>query len=736
MPDQIKIAIITANVGGVDEVKPIPHQTIAYDYYYFDETNLPENVILSGDNAFISKYPKLMTHKLLPDYDIYIWIDGRVEVTSPNFIESMINGLGDVRMTRHPQRQTIQEEFDFIDNLFEQKDEYVCSRYKQEDIAKQKEIITNPDAALYACGVFARRNNQKVNEAFESVYSSMQGNYEQAIISDVLTTLDTSPVFYETWFKAQHFKLNPHKSEKTYDLDVVILSNAANDNLYNLTVQTIASVLNSAYYVKPHIYINEQNPKANYIHPDVSVLRFDEEFNYSKFNNMLFDCGKSDWVVFINNDVVVQPTAFDIMVGQCLEHKYVSCSANDTTNPWFNQLFKREINYMGYRTSLEMAGWCIMVERKSFVRFDDDFKFNYSDNAYAERLKKRGMEHWLIGAADVHHVAYQSQEIIPEERKDEFNIEPRRLFRERYKKALLAVCIIYADEDKDLLQKCLASVPQEFDVVLLKTQPGEKDCEEITEKISEFRAMNIVNYCWTYKPGEFSFAKARNICKSYAISDWILHLDSDELLSITSEDVDHLAGLEKSVGGVLVNLINLNVIEQKNVYQITRIYRNQPGIDYSNLCHEQVLDTIIKSGMQVVRSNIVIKHYGYSIDNQPKINAKFNRNLSLLSRDVRDNGFNNYLFFKLYETLDNLRLRRAFLVEPDEMKKLDLTTFVLSNKLLLENGVKITLNIDNIINRIRFNCDILVDDPINIMALRESYFSLLILKQLEIYHEF
>lgn len=166
----MKVAILTASIGNFDEIKGIPRQTIDVDYYAYFDNNLPYP-LPNLNNRLKSKYVKIQTHRFLPGYDAYIWIDGRVEITADVFCEEIIKGLedNDVAIFRHPERETIAEEYEYMQEQMRKGNSYLSSRYGNQDIETEYSFIKSEgveDFTLYACTIFARRNTIKVNVAF------------------------------------------------------------------------------------------------------------------------------------------------------------------------------------------------------------------------------------------------------------------------------------------------------------------------------------------------------------------------------------------------------------------------------------------------------------------------------------------------------------------------------------------------------------------------------------------
>ncbi len=166
----MKIAVLTANIGGIDEVKEIPQQSVPFENFVYTEDNLPFP-LHNLDNRLKGKYCKINTHRFL-DHDIFIWRDGRVEITSPDFVKMMVEKLqgNDVTISYHPFRGNPYEELTWIQEMMSKGNEYLLSRYASEpfdeELAFYKKEGLPFNTPLYQCGIFARWNNKKVNRVF------------------------------------------------------------------------------------------------------------------------------------------------------------------------------------------------------------------------------------------------------------------------------------------------------------------------------------------------------------------------------------------------------------------------------------------------------------------------------------------------------------------------------------------------------------------------------------------
>lgn len=209
------IAVVTANVGNFDTNKEIPPQTIQHGFYRVTKNTS------SGSDRLFAKYPKICPHYLFTDKpDTYIWIDGSVQVKSPNFVEYMCDMLQghDVAIGVHPDRNCAYDEIDYILNQIYSGNTYLRSRYKKSDLIITKRRLQDmqhpKNIGLYACGIFARKNTTKVNAAFAEWWQMVMNfdTVDQPSFSAIANKhgLSINPIVWDTLCDNQYFKLIPH----------------------------------------------------------------------------------------------------------------------------------------------------------------------------------------------------------------------------------------------------------------------------------------------------------------------------------------------------------------------------------------------------------------------------------------------------------------------------------------------------------------------------------------------
>ena len=175
------IALVTANFGGVDELKPLlPHEGIDAFCYTEDATvqQADPAALSSWTRIVVPNYPrhdfgprlraryfKHQIHRLdeVRDHRWLIWADSSLSFIETDFILDQVTRLENSPPTKrilvipHPERQTIREEHEFIREEIDKGNEYLRVRYQREKMTEQMEYFEQQGWDLEArlwCGTF------------------------------------------------------------------------------------------------------------------------------------------------------------------------------------------------------------------------------------------------------------------------------------------------------------------------------------------------------------------------------------------------------------------------------------------------------------------------------------------------------------------------------------------------------------------------------------------------------
>lgn len=216
----MRIAVITAIYGDHDQPKPFPPQSVECDYYCFlpgsdaPMPNLPPRLQ--------AKFIKLQPWRFVGDYDAFVWVDGNIEVTSPDFVKAMTEDLYGIRIQRHHERQTIGQEIEFILNS---DNAYLTTRYGAQPLAAEYAHYLcegMPDTAdLYACNIFAWYSRAETVEFFNDWWALclLWSWFDQSAFSYLawlyldkhpFRKVEVEPVALGPMFNNPYFILHPH----------------------------------------------------------------------------------------------------------------------------------------------------------------------------------------------------------------------------------------------------------------------------------------------------------------------------------------------------------------------------------------------------------------------------------------------------------------------------------------------------------------------------------------------
>lgn len=202
----------------------------------------------------------------------------------------------------------------------------------------------------------------------------------------------------ETTETQQHLQAALRQRNQKPIADVIILSNASNPQLREMTQKTIDTCIAGANSLPISVTVMEQSGGARYKHAEVVFM--DEPFNYNAFANRGARSGSAEWIVVANNDLLF----CDGWLHQLLaaDHPLVSpkCPRDGR---------QRDIrkNTIGTRTGRHLSGWCFMIKRKLWSKiggFDERVTFWASDDIVIEQARLQGVEPMLVPDAKVEHL--------------------------------------------------------------------------------------------------------------------------------------------------------------------------------------------------------------------------------------------------------------------------------------------------------------------------------------------
>lgn len=176
--DCMQLLVYTANFANFDKRQENEEQELSkglkrIDYWRCTESDFPQRY-----NAMTprlqARLVKMFGWQFKPDYDVYLWVDSSCRLSKPDSVSWFMDALGegDIAVFKHPHRENIKEEADYLKERIElelegNKKEYVLPRYDGEDIDGAVEEA-GPTAPLYASTAFIYRNTPEVHGALKA----------------------------------------------------------------------------------------------------------------------------------------------------------------------------------------------------------------------------------------------------------------------------------------------------------------------------------------------------------------------------------------------------------------------------------------------------------------------------------------------------------------------------------------------------------------------------------------
>jgi hypothetical protein len=176
-----RVAVYTTIFGGYDQLKAMPKQSMKADYFLINDQPVMFNEIMEDQENWKviqvtsprkDLHPRMRAkwYKVFPweieelrNYEVVIFIDGSIQVTSPDFISYCVASLkSDIALFRHPERSCIYDEL---------KASLPMVKYEGETMAAQIESYKKFHPAgfgLFACGIIVRKNTDRIRSLMMS----------------------------------------------------------------------------------------------------------------------------------------------------------------------------------------------------------------------------------------------------------------------------------------------------------------------------------------------------------------------------------------------------------------------------------------------------------------------------------------------------------------------------------------------------------------------------------------
>lgn len=202
-------------------------------------------------------------------------------------------------------------------------------------------------------------------------------------------------------------------------IDIIILSYAKDEQLRELTAQTVHSVLNSEdpSEILFNVVVIESNKALKpYSFEHTTTIYPDVPFGYNRFLNIGLKATTNAFVCLCNNDLIFHEGWAKNILKQMNEDVDLL-----SVNPYcpithINSIDDKGQNVISTQPGI-LIGWCIFIKREllnTIGYFDEHFKFWYADNDYGCTLVKHQIKHALVTSSKVTHLGSKTHTLLSE----------------------------------------------------------------------------------------------------------------------------------------------------------------------------------------------------------------------------------------------------------------------------------------------------------------------------------
>lgn len=168
-------------------------------------------------------------------------------------------------------------------------------------------------------------------------------------------------------------------------------------------------------------------------HDNVTVVYWEEGFNYSAINNFGFKFAKGEYIMLLNNDIeLITPDIFQSMLGYCMrpdvgivgakllyndhtvQHAGVLVGAGGLADHVFKGFHEDDPGYMGRAISSQdvsaVTAACLLVKRSVYEEvggLEEEFQVAFNDVDFCLKVRKAG--YLVVYDADVKLFHYESK---------------------------------------------------------------------------------------------------------------------------------------------------------------------------------------------------------------------------------------------------------------------------------------------------------------------------------------
>jgi GT2 family glycosyltransferase len=227
-----------------------------------------------------------------------------------------------------------------------------------------------------------------------------------------------------------------------HDLDLIMLTNTANEEMYKMTSEAVNSLRLTDGLEDVNIILIESNKNSQYKFDVNQYLIPDIDFNYNVFLNMGYKYCNGRYTCISNNDIIFSKTWWTKMKNAFEKYNLDAASPKSTmpVQPHNNQsdylkhyytpdsLVKIEIKTYSF------AGWCLTLTAETrdwLFPLDEQFIHYHQDLDIMMRFNEKNIKHGFVAGSKMHHYGNKSSALLSEGQKKNL-VNSRKLFDKKW----------------------------------------------------------------------------------------------------------------------------------------------------------------------------------------------------------------------------------------------------------------------------------------------------------------
>ncbi|MBB5637822.1 GT2 family glycosyltransferase [Pedobacter cryoconitis] len=213
---------------------------------------------------------------------------------------------------------------------------------------------------------------------------------------------------------------------KKVEIDVIILSYGQTNELKDMTINCLNSLMNSEdpEKIKFNVIVIESEKTLKpyqYLHGLTVYPK--EEFGYHRYMNIGIAMTSADFICMCNNDLIFHPNWATEILQPFHQYSDLSSASPVCSIHHPKEGFKLNDGLkLGYRVRKEISGWCIFFKRdilRLTGKLDENYIFWCADNDYSNTLWMLKLKHVLVTSSIVDHLENKTLKSQTAERQEE-----------------------------------------------------------------------------------------------------------------------------------------------------------------------------------------------------------------------------------------------------------------------------------------------------------------------------